>query len=34
MGTVHRWFGKGKVGRYVGVVYREIIDWVGFSRVI
>lgn len=20
-------FGKGKVGRYVGVVYRQVVDW-------
>ena len=34
MGSGDGWFGEGKVGRYVGVVYREVVDWMGFSQVM
>ena len=30
MGFEYGWFGEGKVWRYVGVMYREVVDWMGF----
>ena len=30
IGSGYGQFGKGKVGRYVGVVYREVVDWMEF----
>ena len=33
MGTVHRWFGKGKVGVYVGGVGGEAMDLIGLRQV-
>lgn len=30
MGFGYGWFGKEKVGRYVGVMYREVVDWMEF----